>query len=122
MLSAAQSCPSTAAGDDDEISGVSPERIAVEVPVNPWDAGDVRGVVFVVEQVDAPMTWVEQRLDFHEALTGLGLRLGDLEDLRFRSVEQLADLLAHAFSAPSAISVETSMSPARPRIRRTISA
>src|SRR5882724_4406073 len=70
--------------------------IAVEVAVARGNAGDVRRIVLVVQQVDALHDLSEQRLDFHEALTGPGPRLGDLEDLRFGLIEQLTDLLAHA--------------------------
>ena len=85
-----------ASGDDDQVPRLQSRGLAIEVAVARRNAGDVRRVVLVVQEVDAFHDLREQGLDLHESLARPRPGLGDLEDLGLGLVEQLPDVLAHA--------------------------
>jgi hypothetical protein len=76
------------AGDDDHVAGLEARGLHVEVVEAGRDAGDVRGMLAVVELLDAVHHLAQQRLDGGEALRGARAGVLDLEDLRLGLVEQ----------------------------------
>ena len=76
------------AGYNDQIARLETGGLLVEVDEAGRYAGDIRGVVSIVQLLDPLDHLGQQRVDVHEAFIVPGAGLGDLEYLRFGLVEQ----------------------------------
>ncbi len=77
-------------GDDDQVALLQARGHAVEVGEPGRDAGDVGGIVAVVQELDALDDLRQQRPHLLEPLLAARAVLGDLEHLRLGLVEDLA--------------------------------
>jgi len=75
-------------GDDDQVAGLEPGSLLVEIGEPGGDTGDVRRIVPVVQFLNPFDDLGEQGIDVHEAVAVAGTGLGNGEDLRFGLVEE----------------------------------
>ena len=83
-----------ATGDDQQVAGLQTRGLGVEIVVAGRHPGDVRGVVSVMQFLDAFDDLREQRIDVHKTGLMAEAALGNGKDLGFGLVEQLLRIAA----------------------------